>query len=143
MSLCSFQKSGWDLVGFGGGGGRQREQKSGSAGVGSVDPNGSAVIFDDLLTQCQPDTGTAVLVAAVQALKDDEHLVGEVDADADAVVGDAEQPSGLVAVSARAALDDDPRGDSLLAEFHRVTDEVLPQHREQGRVAVDDGQWLV
>src|SRR5215217_8144857 len=106
MSLCSFQKSGWDLGGRGGVDGGQREQESGSAGVGSVDPNQSAVMLDDLLTQCQSDTGTAVLVAAVQALKDDEHLVGEVGADADAVVGDAEQPSGLVAVSARVTLDD-------------------------------------
>ena len=79
----------------------------------------------------------------MQALEDDEHLVGELLGDPDAVVGHAEEPFAVVSAAALLTLDDDPRRDSLAPELHRVADQVLPQHRQQGRVAVDGGKRLL
>ena len=105
-------------------------------GVGRVDPDGAAVVFDDLLAQRQPDAGAAVGVAAVQALEDDEHLVDELRGDADAVVRHGEQPLVVRRVPRSHSIDD-PRRDALAAELHRVADQVLPQHRQQRRIADD------
>src|SRR4029079_17339799 len=81
-------------------GGRDGEAETRAVGVGRVDPDAAAVVFDDLLAQREADTGSTVGIAAVQPLEDDEDLVLELAGDADAVVGDTEAPgAGVLRVS--------------------------------------------
>ena len=79
----------------------------------------------------------------MQTLEDDEHLVGELLGDTDAVVGDAEEPFAVVRTASLLALDDDPRHCSLSPELHRIADEVLPHHRQQRGITVHGGKGLV
>ena len=77
---------------------------AGSSRRVDVDPDPAAVELDDLLRERQADAGAGVVLAAVQPLEDDEHLVGVLGLDADAVVRDAELPVVAVAtVSTRTA----------------------------------------
>src|SRR5688572_32551601 len=75
-------------------GGRQREAEDGALVGGILDPDPPAVPLDDLLAEGEPDTGTGVLVAPVQALEDLEDALAVRLVDADAVVAHGELKIG-------------------------------------------------
>src|SRR5690349_9926209 len=85
---------------------RDQEVK-GSTGTGAFpQPDPAPVELDDLAAQRQADARPAVFVAQVQPLEDGEDPLGVLLVDADAVVGDGEQP--LLALRLRADLDARP-----------------------------------
>src|ERR1700691_3645882 len=67
-----------------------KNRRPGSAAV--LDGDVSAVVLDDLAAQGQADAGALVAVAGMQALEDDEHALGVLGLDADAVVRDPDLP---------------------------------------------------
>ena len=112
-----------------------------SIAVLGVDPDSSSVILDDFLAQRQSDTGALVIVARMQPLEDDEHLLGVLAVDPDAVVGDSEVPTRTVRlVLDLFALDPDHRGAIGMPELDGVADQVLPQHRQQSGVTGELGE---
>ncbi len=115
--------------------GGERPADAGARAVGVAEPDPTAVVLDDLLAQGQADARSAVRVPAVETLEDDEHLVGELGLDADPVVPALELPR----VSHPPGGDPDLRGPVGVAELDRVAHQVLPEHRQQGGVAVDHG----
>src|SRR5215218_961627 len=96
------------------------EAEPSSAGVRGVDPDAAAVVLDDLLAQRQTDARPAVRLAAVQPLKDHEHLVDELIADADAVVRHREQPRALRLVGTVRVFHDDAWRGIGAAEFNGI-----------------------
>src|SRR4051794_29290079 len=85
------------------------EAESSSAGVRAVDPDAAAMVLDDLLAQRQANARAAVCLAAVEPLKDHEHLVDELVFDADAIVRHGEQPWAVRIVVAMRVFDGDSR----------------------------------
>src|SRR5689334_5722798 len=65
----------------------KRERQAGAAVLSLAHLDGAAVELDDLLGERQADPGAFVLVATVESLEDDEHLVGVLRRDSDPVVG--------------------------------------------------------
>src|SRR6266498_2166509 len=71
---------------------RQREVDRRTLVHVEVEPDPSAMVFDDLLDDRQADSGPLVGVPCVQPLEDHEHLVGELGLDADPVVANGDPP---------------------------------------------------
>jgi hypothetical protein len=67
------------------------------AGPG-LEPDASAVTFDDLLAHRQPDASAGVLRLGVQPLEDDEDAVQVLGLDANAIVAHREHPLVLCGV---------------------------------------------
>ena len=57
-----------------------------------LDPNTSAVAFNDSLADCEADSGTRIFLPGMEALKDREYPIGRMRVDADAVVTDRKDP---------------------------------------------------
>ena len=64
----------------------QGEIECGALAGRGLDPDAPAMPFDDLFAHGQPDAGAGELLAAVQALKNDENALGVLRVDPDAVV---------------------------------------------------------
>lgn len=88
--------------------------------------------LDDLLGDREANAGARILVAGVQALEDDEDLLGVSSLDAQTVVRDrdAELPVADLGV------DREPRWDAASLKFQPVSDEVLDDLDDLPLVAV-------
>src|ERR1051326_1129662 len=76
---------------------RQEKIKCRSFPCDRFHPDASAVALDNFLAEGQADAGARIVLAAVQALEDDEDAVEVFLFDADAVVPDGQVPVAAVA----------------------------------------------
>src|SRR5579862_1983681 len=100
----------------------QREAEPGALAGRRVEPDPPAEVLDDLPAHGQSDAGARV-AAVVEALEKHEYALGVLRVDPQAVVGEREQPEGILP----AGRDDDARR-PLARELQRVAEQVL-EHR--------------
>lgn len=105
---------------------------------GGLDPDASAMLFDDAPANGKTDAGAGVLRTAVEPLKDLKESVGFGRIEADAVVGNAEDY--LFAGGLRG--DSDLRPPAVAAEFNGVADEILEKLPELAPAADHRRQWV-
>ena len=72
--------------------GRQGELENCAPALVRHGQNPASVPFDDLLADRQPNAVAGIFGAGVEAVENDEHVLGMLRGDADAVVGHREQP---------------------------------------------------
>src|SRR5881394_390729 len=101
-------------------------------------PDATAVPFDDLLADCEPDAGARVLRPCMEPLEELEDPLAVLGIDTDPVVADREDPLRL-----RAPRRDVHPGGGGAAELDRVRDQVLEELDHLQALGRDPGQGVV
>ena len=108
-------------------------------------PNPSAVAFDNLFADGQPDACAGILIASVQPLEDDKNSLEILRVDSNPVIAHTEVPNfagrrGLGRCVVRFPLDRDMDfGRLLVAELDRIADQVLKQLSQLCGISHDTG----
>src|SRR5205807_392337 len=120
------------------GAGRQRELETGAVVWLGFNPDPAAVMLDDLLADCQANAVARIFRARVQPMENREDAGLALWGYAYTIVDDTEAP-----VPARGFGEDRDHRWLLLAEFDRVSDQVLKYLLQVGTVRRDHWQLLV
>ena len=99
----------------------QREPKAAAARRVGFEPDSARVALDDLFTNGESDASARILRPVVQALEDEKYSFVICGIDADAIVGDSNDPFQALLFRA----DFDARGDVAAAKLECVGHEVV------------------